>query len=91
LEFIGIIEFILYTITGIISWFIKLLWDGNKDNKREIEMLKLKLAEEYIKKDEIRDAITAFKQELRETINPLCDKITKIDDWLRSNTERRGQ
>ena len=27
-EHIGVIEFILYSVTGVISWFIKLLWDG---------------------------------------------------------------
>ena len=91
LEYIGIIEFILYTIAGVISWFIKLLWDGNKKNKEELEILKLKLAEEYIKKSEIKEAVIQFRQELKDTITPLCEKLTKIDDWLRDNGERRSK
>lgn len=88
-EHIGVIEFILYSVTGVISWFIKLLWDGTKNNENNIELLKLKLAEEYIKKEEIKEAVQQFRMELKEAINPLCDKITKIDDWLRDTGERR--
>jgi hypothetical protein len=91
MEVIGIVQMVLSAIFAIAGWFIKLLWSGHSESKREIEMLKLKLAEDYVKRDDFYEVVREFKQDLKESIAPLCDKITKIDDWVRNDSKPRGQ
>lgn len=85
MDFFELIKWALYVVTGVGTWFIKLLWNGQKDLEKEVELLKLKLSEEYVKKDDFKEAIADFKLDFKEAITPLCDKINKIDDYLREH------
>lgn len=84
-EFVDIIGYVLYAVIGVASWFTKLLWDQSKEVKEEVEKLKLNLAENYTKKEDFKEFVSDIRQDLRETITPLCEKINKIDDYLREH------
>lgn len=73
---------------GIVGWFVKLLWGGQKETREQMEALKLELAKDYVRKDDFKDAVAGFKAELRDNIGPLCDKINKIDDYLRDHSNK---
>lgn len=85
MDFLELIKYAIYAVTGVAGWFIKLLWNGQKDMKEELEHLKLKLAEEYTKKSDFKEAIAEFRADLRDSNTLLCDKIAKIDDYLRDH------
>lgn len=73
---------------GIVGWFVKLLWNNNKEVRNQVEALKLELAKDYVRRDDFKEAIAGFKTELRDTIVPLCEKINKIDDYLRDHSNK---
>lgn len=88
MDFLELIKWALYVVTGVVSWFIRLLWSKATTLEKEVELLKLKISEEYVKKDDFKDAIADFKLDLKDTITPLCDKINKIDDYLRDHSQK---
>jgi len=84
-EFLEVIGYVVYAIFGIVLWFVKLIWDQHKEVKEQVEQLKLNLAENYTKKEDFKDFVSSIRQDLKETIHPLCEKINKIDDYLREH------
>ena len=50
--------------------------------------LELKLAEEYVSVVTFKEAIQSFKDDLHANINPLYDRLSKMDDFLRSERSR---
>ena len=87
MDLTNIIEYIVYGIFTIATWFIKLLWNQGKKVEEEVEKLKLNLAENYTKKDDFKSFANEVKQDLKDAIHPLYEKITKIDDYLREKKD----
>lgn len=79
MELIELIKWALYAITGVISWFIKLLWNNNKKMENEIEALKLDLVGNYVRKDDLKELVSEIRGDFREVM----DKVNRIDDYLR--------
>lgn len=88
MDFLEVIKWALYVITGVATWFIKLLWKGQKDLEKEMELLKLKISEEYLKKDDFKDALAELKLDFKEALIPFHDKLNRIDDYLRDRSEK---
>ena len=86
MEMFDLLNMVLTIGGGIVGWFVKLLWNNNKEIQIQMEALKLELAKDYVRKDDFKEAIAGFKAELRDNIGPLCDKINKIDDYLRDHS-----
>ena len=85
MEFLEVIGYVVYAIFGVVSWFVKQVWDKHKELEDEVEKIKLNLAENYTKKEDFKDFVSSIRQDLKDTINPLCEKINKIDDYLREH------
>ena len=88
MDFLELTKWALYVVTGVVTWFIKLLWTKATTLEKDLELLKLKISEEYVKKDDFKEAIADFKLDFKEAITPLCDKINKIDDYLRDHSSK---
>lgn len=85
MELMDVVGYAIYAVSAVISWFVKSIWDKHKEIEDEVEKLKLNLAENYTKKEDFKDFVASIRQDLRDTINPLCEKINKIDDYLREH------
>lgn len=83
MELTEIVRWALYVITGVVSWFIKLLWNGQKQLKLDLEKERLNIAENYLKKDDFKQVIAEFKNDLRDNLRPMSDKINSIEHYLR--------
>lgn len=79
MELIELIKWALYVVTGVITWFIKLLWNNNKKMSEEIENLRLNLAENYVKKDDLKEIL----REIREDFKEVMAKVDRIGSFLR--------
>lgn len=79
MELIEIIKYALYVVTGVISWFIKLLWNNNKKMNEEIEALKLNLVGNYVRKDDLKELVSEIRGDFKEVM----EKVNRIDDFLR--------
>lgn len=88
MDILSILNIVFTLVTGVGGWFVKLLWNNNKEIKEQMEALKLELAKDYVRRDDFKEAIAGFKAELRDNIGPLCDKINKIDDYLRDHSSK---
>lgn len=78
-----VIEYGIPIASGIIGWFVKLLWRGQRNLEKHMEDLKLKLSEEYLKKDDFKATMFDFRQDFKESMADLCNKVNKIDDYIR--------
>lgn len=87
-DFVEVIGYVVYAVIGVASWFTKLLWDKSTKVEEEVEKLKLNLAENYTKKEDFKDFVMDIRQDLRDTITPLYEKLNKIDDYLRDHPKR---
>lgn len=88
MDFLEVVKWALYVVTGVATWFIKLLWSGQKDLEKQMELLKLKISEEYLKKDEFKDVLSDFKLDFKEALTPIHEKLNKIDDYLRDSNQK---
>ena len=88
MEILDVINMAVPFVAGVVGWFVKMIWSNQKETQEQMDALKLEVAKDYVRKDDFKDAIAAFKTELRDNIGPLCDKINKIDDWLRDNSSK---
>jgi hypothetical protein len=79
----NVLEYAIYVVTGVAAWFIKLLWNGQKETREQLENLRLDVASNYTRKDDFKEAIAEFKDSLRDSHTTLYEKINKIDDYLR--------
>lgn len=84
MELIEIIKWALYVVTGVITWFIKLLWNNNKKMSEEIEDLRLNLAENYVKKDDLKEIL----REIREDFKEVMTKVDRIGSFLRREGDK---
>lgn len=84
MELMDIISFGLTATAGIVGWFVKLLWGGQKELREEIKRLELTLIGDYTKHEVVKDLVGDLKKELKDNFVTVCDKINKIDDYLRA-------
>lgn len=84
MELIELIKWALYVVTGVITWFIKLLWNNNKKMSEEIENLRLNLAENYVKKDDLKEIL----REIREDFKEVMAKVDRIGSFLRREDDK---
>lgn len=84
MELIELIKWALYVVTGVITWFIKLLWNNNKKMGEEIENLRLNLAENYVKKDDLKEIL----REIREDFKEVMAKVDRIGSFLRREDDK---
>ncbi len=73
---------ILGAACAVLGWLARELWDAVKKLRGDLETLRLNLAENYIKKDDLRDRLNEVMQPFRETLG-------KIERWIERQEETR--
>lgn len=77
MEFLEIIKYGAYLFTGIIGWFVKVLWDAVGSLREDIHDLEVKLSEDYVTKDQ-----------LSNTLERLFNKLDRIEDYLLNHRDQ---
>ena len=85
-----IIKWGLYVLTGIMGWFIRILWDAQKELRDDMKKIELNLSEKYTKKEDFKEAIHNMKDDFKELTVPLFKKLDKIEEYL-LHRNRDGQ
>jgi hypothetical protein len=85
-----IIEWALIVIVSIGGVLIKMIWSRQSDLSKEqttmwkhISNVELNIANTYVKDNEFKEAIASLKLEFHDTINPLCLRVSSMDNFLR--------
>lgn len=66
-------------MTGICGWFLRVLWEAQRDMKEDIREIELKLAEDYMPR-------TAIEHKL----DKLFEKLDRIEDKLDRKVDKIG-
>lgn len=77
-----IIKWAGYVLTGVIGWFVNVLWNAQKELREDMKKIELNLAENYTKKEDFKELVTSFEERLKETTQPLYKKLDRIEDIL---------
>ena len=74
-------EPVVHTLIGVVltgfGWLIKILWDSHKDLDTEVDNLKVKVASDYVKREELRAEFKALFAKLDRIENKLDQKVDK--------------
>ena len=82
-ELWSIIQGIMGVLLFIIGILVKVVWTRQNELLQKWEDMRISLAENYVRDTEFKEAIIDFKKELHTSLIPLCDRVTKIDEFLR--------
>lgn len=76
MDFQSILNLVLGTVSAVLGWFARELWDAIKELKEDLAKLREELPKEYIRKSDFID----FRKEIIEYLQRIEDKIdTKVD------------
>ena len=54
--------------TGIGGWLLKILWDSVEDLKNDVQLIDDKVHENFVRRDDFKDAIKDIKQDFQAAI-----------------------
>jgi len=72
-----IAAFVIYAATAVIGWFVKVLWDADKELRDSLFKLREELPAKYIQRDDYHRDIGEIKQLLRDISSKLDGKADK--------------
>ena len=58
------------------AWFVRVLWESNKDLHRKLTEFKDEIADKYARRDDFRE----FAREIRELLVAISDKLDRKAD-----------
>lgn len=71
-----------YVLVGITGWFVRVLWEGQKEMRKDLREIEKNLAENYMKKPDIKEMVSELKLDMREVLQPLVKKLERLEDHL---------
>lgn len=77
MELLEILKWGAYVFTGIIGWFVKVLWDAVNSLKQDVHDLEIKLTEDCVRKDD-----------LARYLERVFNKLDRIEDYLLNQKEK---
>jgi len=60
---------------GLLGWFAREVWGAVKSLKQDLESLRVKLAEDYVKRQDFTSAVDGLSREVREGFTRIFDKL----------------
>lgn len=88
MELAEIVKWLAYLATGIGGWFLKMLWDAQKELREDMKRIELNLSENYTKRNDFKEAILELKEEFKEMSQPIFRKLDKIEEFLLHSKEK---
>lgn len=77
-----------YIVAGVLGWFIRILWTAMEQMKKDFNDLEKNLPIAYVPREQFKDIIAEIKENFKETINPLVDKLERIEDRMEKRHDR---
>ena len=68
----------------LVGWMLKLIWDAIREVKTEIRELDAKVHQDFVRRDDFKDAITEMKADVRNGFSKVDQMLNmlskKLDD-----------
>lgn len=69
-------------VTTAVGWFARSVFNAQRENKREIEALKLELAGRYVPREEIDEKFRSFQEAVEKRLDRTDEKLDRLLDHL---------
>ena len=75
-------KYAIYAVMAVVGWFVRVLWDAQKEMKDDMKKLELDIATNYTRRSDFKDLIGEMKADMREITAPLYKKLDKIEEYF---------
>jgi hypothetical protein len=70
-----VINLSLGTMMGLIGWFAREIWETIKDLRKEIKDLDRKMHNDFVRRDDFKDAMAEHKKDMQRGFDEVKDLI----------------
>lgn len=84
-----LIKYAVYGIMAVVGWFVRVLWDAQKEMQNDMKKLELDIATNYTRKSDFKDIIAELKEDMKEITQPLFKKLDKIEEYFIHRTKEQ--
>jgi hypothetical protein len=78
-----IITVLVGLLTSIVGFYVKKLYSDMDNLKEELHNHKVEDAKEYITRNEMKDVSASLKEDIKDILEPLSNKLQSIEEFLR--------
>ena len=65
-------------VSGVIGWSLKSLWDSQRDTAKDLRVLEVKMAEDYVRKVDLQPILERIERSLQNIESKLDGKVDKL-------------
>lgn len=77
-----IIKWGAYALTGVMGWFVGILWTAQKEMRKDFSELEKELPVAYVRRDEFKDVVKDLKESFKEAIHPVLSKLDRMEEKI---------
>lgn len=70
------------------GWVLKVIWDAIIELKKDVRGLDVKMHEDFVRRDDFKDAVTEIKQDMKEGFNKIDATLGLIFKKLERKEDR---
>jgi len=60
------------------GWILKIIWDALQDLKKDIKIMDTKMHEDFVRRDDFKEAVKEIKQDVKDGFNKIDDTLSQI-------------
>ncbi len=64
------------------GWILKIIWDAIQDLKKDIRIMDTKMHEDFVRRDDFRDAMVHVQKDMDELKQDMKDGFRQVNDTL---------
>lgn len=78
----NIFEYGAYVATGIVGWFVNILWTAQEKLRKEFTDMERDMPLAYVRRDEFKDVVREMKESFKEAIHPVLNKLDRMEEKM---------
>ena len=83
-----IINFGLGSLLAALGWFAREIWDAIKEPRKDLRDLEQNLPENYVRKDDFKDAMSDVRDDMKEGFREVKELIGAVFKRLDNKQDR---
>jgi len=72
-----VINIVAGAVLSVVGWFARVLWEADKEIRKDLAQLREKLPETYVSKDDYREDLRELKSMIERVLDRLDTKMDK--------------
>lgn len=78
----NIFEYGAYVATGIVGWFVNILWTAQDKLRKEFTEMERDMPLAYVRRDEFREVVKEMKESFKEAVHPILGKLDRMEERM---------